>query len=179
MTVTTSDRHADTQRAKRRRRTFARGRGAADFFTTRHGVSKRWTDELRAGARRDAGDRRRVGLRQEHHGALAHAAGTRSAGRIVGGTVRLAASISSASTRRRWRRARQGHRHDLPGADVSLNPVLTIGSQIARPCCCTSRSPAPGLADAVDMLRQVRISEPDKRARPIPTSFPAACASAP
>jgi len=91
-------------------------------------------------------------------------------GRIVGGSVRLAGVDLLALDEEAMR--------DVRGKDMamifqepmtSLNPVLTIGSQIAevlrlhRPI-----GRAQAWRDAVDMLRLVRIPEPEQRAKAYP-----------
>jgi peptide/nickel transport system ATP-binding protein len=91
-------------------------------------------------------------------------------GRIVGGTVKLAdvdlLALDEAAMR------------DVRGKDVamifqepmtSLNPVLTIGSQIAEILLLHERLSRRAAWDkAVDMLRIVRIPEPEQRAKAYP-----------
>ncbi|HEY4919830.1 MAG TPA: ABC transporter ATP-binding protein [Xanthobacteraceae bacterium] len=91
-------------------------------------------------------------------------------GRIVGGTVKLAdvdlLALDEAAMR------------DVRGKDVamifqepmtSLNPVLTIGSQIAEILLLHERLSRRAAWDkAVDMLRLVRIPEPEQRAKAYP-----------
>ena len=111
-------------------------------------------------ARRDAGHRRRVRLRQERHRALAHAPGRRSARphrrRLACGST---ASTSSALDEAAMRKIR--------GNDISmifqepmtsLNPVMTIGRQIgealiAAPAAVAAR---PRWRRAIEMLQLVR-----------------------
>ena len=64
---------------------------------------------------------------------------------------------------------------------AALNPIRKVGRQIedvlqpAR----RRRSASTRASKAIDMLRQVRIAEPERRAiTPIRSSFRAACASA-
>jgi peptide/nickel transport system ATP-binding protein len=91
-------------------------------------------------------------------------------GRIVGGTVRLAGLDLLALSEDAMR--------DVRGKDVamifqepmtSLNPVLTIGSQIAEVLLLhESLSRAQARHKAIDMLRLVRIPEPEQRAKAYP-----------
>jgi hypothetical protein len=72
-----------------------------------------------------------VGMRQEHHGALADApraaAGTdRRRPRAARGPDLLASTSATCA------RARRRLAHDLPGADDVAEPVFTVGSQIAE-----------------------------------------------
>ena len=62
---------------------------------------------------------------------------------------------------------------------MALNPVHTIGRQIARGAAAASRTVAARrrCARAVELLRLVGIPAPAERARSIRTIFPAACAS--
>jgi len=88
-------------------------------------------------------------------------------GRIVGGSVKLAGTDLLALGEERIRAVR--------GKDIamifqepmtSLNPVLTIGSQIAEAVLLHERvSRAQARAKAVEMLRMTRIPEPEQRAR--------------
>jgi peptide/nickel transport system ATP-binding protein len=91
-------------------------------------------------------------------------------GRIVGGSVRLAGVDLLALSEEAMR--------DVRGKDVamifqepmtSLNPVLTIGSQIAEVLLLhESLSRAQAWHKAIDMLRLVRIPEPEQRAKAYP-----------
>src|SRR5215831_14461282 len=91
-------------------------------------------------------------------------------GRIVGGSVKLAGTDLLALGEERIRAVR--------GKDIamifqepmtSLNPVLTIGSQIAEAVLLHERvSRAQARAKAVEMLRMTRIPEPEQRAREYP-----------
>jgi peptide/nickel transport system ATP-binding protein len=92
------------------------------------------------------------------------------AGRIVAGTVRLAGvdllSLDQAAMRR------------VRGRDIAmifqepmtaLNPLLTIGRQIAEMVVRhEDLSRSAGRAKAIDMLRHVRMPEPERRARDYP-----------
>jgi peptide/nickel transport system ATP-binding protein len=91
-------------------------------------------------------------------------------GRIVGGSVRLAGTDLLALDEERMRGVR--------GKDVamifqepmtSLNPVLTIGSQIAEVLLLHEKlGRAEAARKAIDMLRLVRIPEPEQRAKSYP-----------
>jgi peptide/nickel transport system ATP-binding protein len=91
-------------------------------------------------------------------------------GRIVGGTVRLAGSDLLALDEQAMRGVR--------GNDISmifqepmtsLNPVMTIGNQIAEVLLLHEKlSAAAARRKAVEMLRLVRIPEPGQRAREYP-----------
>ena len=102
-------------------------------------------------------------------------------GRIAGGSIKLAGIDLLALDEEAMRAVR--------GKDIamvfqepmtSLNPVLTIGSQIAEAVLLHENvSRAQAWAKAVEMLRITRIPEPEQRRRNIHTSSPAACGSAP
>jgi len=91
-------------------------------------------------------------------------------GRIVGGSVKLAGTDLLALDEEAMR--------DVRGKDVamifqepmtSLNPVLTIGSQIAEVLLLHERlRRREAAAKAIEMLRLVRIPEPEQRARSYP-----------
>ncbi len=91
-------------------------------------------------------------------------------GRIVGGTVKLAGIDLLALTQEQMR--------EIRGKDVamifqepmtSLNPVLTIGNQIAEVLLLHERLGRREAArKAIEMLRLVRIPEPEQRARSYP-----------
>ncbi len=91
-------------------------------------------------------------------------------GRIVGGSVRLAGTDLLALDEEAMR--------DVRGKDVamifqepmtSLNPVLTIGSQIAEVLLLHERlGRGEAARKAIEMLRLVRIPEPEQRARSYP-----------
>jgi peptide/nickel transport system ATP-binding protein len=91
-------------------------------------------------------------------------------GRIAGGTIRLAGVDLLALNEDAMR--------DVRGKDIamifqepmtSLNPVLTIGSQIAEVLLLHEDiDRAQARAKAVDMLRLTRIPEPEQRAREYP-----------
>jgi peptide/nickel transport system ATP-binding protein len=91
-------------------------------------------------------------------------------GRIVGGTIRLAGVDVLGLDEEAMRRLR--------GKDLSmifqepmtsLNPVMTIGAQIAEVLLLHEcSSPAAARRKAIEMLRTVRIPEPQQRAREYP-----------
>ena len=91
-------------------------------------------------------------------------------GRIVGGTVRLAGADLLALDEEAMR--------DVRGKDISmifqepmtsLNPVMTVGKQIAEALLLhEGLSRAAAQRKAVDMLRLVRIPEPQQRAKEYP-----------
>src|SRR5207244_4154348 len=121
----------------------------------------------RRGPRPRAG--RRVGLREERHRPLAHASRA-AAGRIVGGEVRLDGRDLLGLPERDMRAVRgAGLAMIFQEPMTSLNPVLTVGSQIAeavrlhRP---VSRREA--WERAVELLAEVGIPEPARRARDHP-----------
>ena len=63
---------------------------------------------------------------------------------------------------------------------TSLNPVLTIGRQIAEPIEIHQNVDRKSIIErCVELLRKVQIPDPQAGATPIPTSFPAACVNAP
>ena len=99
--------------------TSARCRGSAHLFlpARRHPEGGR-RRELSAEAARDAGDRRRIRLRQVDDRALADAADPRPPGKIVGGVGEARRTRPDRARRAAMRaRARQRHLDDLPGAD--------------------------------------------------------------
>jgi peptide/nickel transport system ATP-binding protein len=172
MTVTTSDRHAATQKAEAAApRPLLEVEALQTFFTTRHGVVK-------------AVDGMSFALAPGETLAIVGESGCGKSitalslmrlvpdppGRIVGGTVRLAGVDLIGLDEEAMRGVR--------GKDIamifqepmsSLNPVLTIGSQIAEAVLLHEPlTRAQAWRTAVDMLRQVRISEPDKRAEAYP-----------
>ena len=52
---------------------------------------------------------------------------------------------------------------------TALNPVFTVGDQIAEACSCTARPRGPRRdARAVDLLAAVRVPDPARRARDYP-----------
>ena len=91
-------------------------------------------------------------------------------GRIVGGTVRLAGADLLALDEEAMR--------DVRGKDISmifqepmtsLNPVMTVGKQIAEALLLhEGLSRAAAQRKAVEMLRLVRIPEPEQRAKEYP-----------
>ena len=150
----------------------ARCRGPATYFFLRHGILKAVDGvSFQLQAARDAGDRRRIRLRQVDDRALADAARSRSAGqdrRRLGQARRpRPVALDEAAMRR------------VRGKDISmifqepmtsLNPVMTIGSQIAEALLLhedlSSRGDA--MRRAVEILRLVRIPEPEQRLQEYP-----------
>ncbi|MGH7311538.1 MAG: ABC transporter ATP-binding protein [Candidatus Rokuibacteriota bacterium] len=94
----------------------------------------------------------------------------RPAGRIVGGEVLLEGEDLLGKSEREMRRIR-GSRVSMILQDPmsSLNPVFTIGDQVAEALRIHQRLDGPGLwATARDMLRRVRIPSPELRLRAYP-----------
>jgi peptide/nickel transport system ATP-binding protein len=91
-------------------------------------------------------------------------------GRIVGGSVRLAGRDLLALDEAEMRSVRGNHISMIFQEPMtSLNPVLTIGSQIAETLQLHQNlSRAAAAEKAVEMLRLVRIPEPAQRARQYP-----------
>ena len=154
-------------------------KGLQTVFFTNSGLFRAVDDVCSMSARRDAGDRRRIRLRQERHRAVDHAADAGPPGKIVGGTITFKGTICSALDEAEMR--------EIRGNDISmifqepmtsLNPVMRIGNQItealrlhrhaaegagARRSSCCGWWASPTRSGA---RRNIRIS------------FPAACASA-
>ena len=130
----------------------------------------------------DSGDRRRVRLGQERHRALDHAAAFRRQSGRIEGSITLAGRDLLTLPEAQMREVR--------GNDVamifqepmtSLNPVFTIGFQIAEALDLPSRPDRARRREAETMrlLEQVRIPVGDVALRTnIRTASPAACASA-
>ena len=134
-------------------------------------------------ARRDAGDRRRVRLRQERHRAVDPAPDRRRR-RAASSPARSASRAATCSTLSRARDARDPRQRDLddlPGADDLAQPGADRRPADRRDAELHQR-PRPRArrcARAVEMLQLVQ--HPGARAarrRSIRTSSPAACASA-
>ncbi|MEA3024356.1 MAG: peptide/nickel transport system ATP-binding protein [Alphaproteobacteria bacterium] len=172
MTVTTSDRDVATQRAEAAPlRPLLEVEALQTFFTTRHGVVK-------------AVDGMSFTLAPGETLAIVGESGCGKSitalslmrlvpdppGRIVGGSVKLAGLDLIGLDEEAMRGVR--------GKDIamifqepmsSLNPVLTIGSQIAEAVLLHEPlTRAQARQKAVDMLRLVRISEPEERAEAYP-----------
>ena len=172
MTVTTSDRDAATKRAEAAPPgPLLEVEALQTFFTTRHGVVK-------------AVDGMSFALAPGETLAIVGESGCGKSitalslmrlvpdppGRIVGGAVRLAGVDLIGLDEEAMRGVR--------GKDIamifqepmsSLNPVLTIGSQIAEAVLLHEPlTRAQAWQKAVDMLRLVRISEPEERAEAYP-----------
>ena len=131
--------------------------------------------------RRDAGDRRRIRLRQERHRALDHAAGADPPGRIVGGSVTLEGTDLLALDEAEMRGIR-GNRISMIFQEpmTSLNPVMRIGDQITEAVRLhrdMTAKQAPGTARSRCCGWCAFPSRSGARAN-IRTSSPAACASA-
>ena len=105
------------------------------YFFTRRGHCQGGGRRLVLARRgRDAGDRRRIRLRQEHDRALDHAAGSRSARPDRRrARSRSKAGTCCSSTKREMRDVR-GNEISMIFQEpmTSLNPVLTIGEQIGE-----------------------------------------------
>jgi len=101
-------------------------------------------------------------------------------GRIVGGSVALEGTDVLGLDEAEMRAIR-GNRISMIFQEpmTSLNPVMRIGDQITEAVRLHREiSAREAWKKAVEMLRLVRIPEPERRVN-IRTSFPAACASAP
>ena len=147
--------------------------GLQTYLFTRLGVVKAVDDvSFRGATRRDAGDRRRIRLRQDDDGAVADAPGARSAGPHR-------RRLDQARRHATWSRSTKPRCATIRGNEISmifqepmtsLNPVMTIGNADRR-----DHPPASGSVagrrrcdKAVEMLRLVRIPEPAQRAREYP-----------
>jgi peptide/nickel transport system ATP-binding protein len=97
----------------------------------------------------------------------------------VTGAVRLDGTDLLTLGEREMRRIR-GNRISMIFQEpmTSLNPVLTVGRQIAETVRCTRGRAGPAMARAVDMLRLVQIPSPSGARTNTRTSSLAACASA-
>ena len=163
---------------------FSRSRTSAPGSTRGRASSRRSTastSQRRAG--RDAGDRRRVGLRQEHDGAVADAPDPRSA-RPHRRRLGQARRQRSAAARAKTRCARvRGNEISMIFQEpmTSLNPVMTIGKQIGEALILhRDMDRKAALASAPSRCCEL-VASPSRRSAPrnIRTSSPAACASAP
>jgi len=94
----------------------------------------------------------------------------RPAGRIVGGEILLDGENLLGKSEREMRRIRGGQvSMILQDPMSSLNPVFSIGNQVAEALRIHQRLEGPGLwATARDMLRRVRIPSPEMRLRAYP-----------
>ena len=127
--------------------------------------------QLRGRGRRDAGDRRRIGLRQDHDRAVADAPG-------AGAARPHRRRARSSSPARDLLTLSEAAMRDVRGNDIamifqepmtSLNPVLTIGNQIAEMLLLHERSGRRQARDegASRCCDLVRIPEPAQRAQRI------------
>jgi peptide/nickel transport system ATP-binding protein len=174
MTVTTSDRDAGlrrTEAAAPGARPVLEVDGLQTFFTTRHGVVKAVDGVSFALA---AGETLAIVGESGCGKSITALSLMRLVpdppGRIVGGAVKLAGVDLIGLDGEAMRSVR--------GKDIamifqepmsSLNPVLTIGGQIAEALLLHEPlSRAQAWQKAIDMLRLVRISEPEQRAKAYP-----------
>jgi oligopeptide/dipeptide ABC transporter ATP-binding protein len=96
------------------------------------------------------------------------------AGRIVGGSVRLDGEELTTLSEHAMARTIRGRRIAMVAQDpmTALNPVFSIGDQVAQPFRNSSPLRGPGLWSAVtDMLRRVRIPSPERRLGQYPHQF--------
>ena len=94
-------------------------------------------------------------------------------GRIVSGSVLFEGDDLSRLTERQMRRIR-GNSISMIFQEplTSLNPVLTVGDQIAETIAVHQRLPRRGATErTVEMLRLVDIAEPERRAKEYPHQF--------
>ena len=172
------------QRAIGNDRARARGREPADLLLHARGPGQgRGRRVVLARARRDAGDRRRVGLRQERHRALPHAPGLRSAGphrrRLHPPRRRRP---DGARRGRHARHPRQPDLDGLPGAhDLAQSghdhrPADRRGADPASGACRSKAALNAGHRDAAAGRHPRAASSASRNTR---TSSRAACASAP
>jgi predicted ABC-type transport system involved in lysophospholipase L1 biosynthesis ATPase subunit len=87
-----------------------------------------------------------------------------AAAEVAGGGHVRGPRVAGAARIRHARHSRRRHRHDLPGAGTSLNPVLTVGRQIveALELHSTLRG-AAARERAAELLDQVGIPDPRRR----------------
>ena len=133
--------------------------------------SRRWTTSRSRSPRRDAGDRRRIRLRQEHDRAVDHAAGARSARPDRRRCPSTLEGTEIARARRGGDAADPRQRISMIFQEpmTSLNPVLRSATRSPKRFACIAGSRAAEAAEkAVEMLRLVRIPEPEQRAREYP-----------
>jgi peptide/nickel transport system ATP-binding protein len=98
----------------------------------------------------------------------------RPAGRIAGGIVRLEGEDLLALSERMMARTVRGRRIAMIAQDpmTALNPVFSIGDQVAQPFRNHGRPAGRSLRGAVvDVLRQVRIPSPERRLGDYPHQF--------
>ncbi len=124
--------------------------------------------ELRAGARRDAVPRGRVGLGQVAHGALDHAAPVALAARRSG-SITLAGRELTALPERAMRLLRGGDVAMIFQEPMtSLNPVMTIGAQLTEAIAPTAESAGAlgiGSGRATEPRGHRAVESPEARAR--------------
>ncbi len=129
--------------------------------------------------RRNVGHRRGIGLREKCHGAIGHApapgrARPHGGGEVLFDGVDLLALPEDAMRDIRGNRIAMIFQEPM----TSLNPVLTIGSQIAEAVRIHQGADEQAArARAVEMLTLVRIPDAAQRLDDYPHHFPAACGS--
>ena len=98
----------------------------------------------------------------------------RPAGRIVGGSVKLDGQEVLSLSERTMARTIRGKRIAMVAQDpmTALNPVFSVGDQVAQPFRNHGLPPGRSLKDSVvDVLRRVRIPSPDRRVGDFPHQF--------
>ena len=136
-------------------------RGLSTRFRTERGSVTAVDDVSSTWPRRTRGHRRRVGLGQERHRAVHPAPGspTRRALSTGGQILFDGQDLLKLPGCGHARHPRRPHRDDLPGADGSLNPSLTVGLQIAEPVTSTAKPPGRGAGRARVLLEKVSIPD--------------------
>ena len=144
------------------------------FFTNSGPVQGGRRRLLQRSPRRDAGDRRRIRLRQERDRAVDHAAGARSARQDRRRLCRCSKAPTCSRSTMTTMRAIRGNRISMIFQEpmTSLNPVMRIGDQITEAVRLhQDMSSKEAWKQAVEMLRLVRIPEPERRAQEYPHQF--------
>ena len=139
------------------------------FAGRRRARSKRCGASVRAGSRETLADRRRERLRQVGDRALDPAAPALSFGRAPHGQHPLRRPGAWPRRPVPAHHPRPAHRHDLPGADDSLNPLHSVERQITEVLFVhRGLGRAEARTRALELLRLVQIPEPETRLASFP-----------